>query len=144
MGIGADLLRLHELDRLLRRPWFRAFAYTEAELAVAAGYGPDRAREFLAGRFAAKEAVLKAIGTGMTGGVRPCQVAVLKGDDGAPLVRLSGAAAERAAAAGLGSVGVSITHKGDLVLAVALAVPGRPDDGLLAGLADSVNEQFAA
>ncbi|MFD3326422.1 holo-ACP synthase [Streptomyces sp. NPDC058701] len=142
MAIGADLLRLHELDRLLGRPWFRRFAYTEAELAVAAGYGPDRAREFLAGRFAAKEAVLKAIGTGMTGGVRPCQVAVLKGDDGAPVVRLSGAAADRAAEAGLSAVGVSITHKGDLVLAVALAAPGGRDGTLLASLAHAVNELF--
>ncbi|MFD5649185.1 MULTISPECIES: holo-ACP synthase [unclassified Streptomyces] len=124
MRIGVDLLRLGELDRLLARPWFRSFVYTDAESAIAAGFGPDRAREFLAGRFAAKEAVLKALGTGMTGGVRLCQVAVLRTDEGAPLVRLSGAAADRAAAAGIVEVRVSLTHKGDLAFAVALALEG--------------------
>ncbi|MFC9848844.1 holo-ACP synthase [Streptomyces sp. NPDC060223] len=121
MHIGVDLLYLDELDRLLTRPWFRAFAYAEPELALAAGFGPDRRREFLAGRYAAKEAVLKALGTGMTGGVRPCQVAVLRTDEGAPVVRLDGAAAARAAEAGITEVRVSLTHKRGLAFAIALA-----------------------
>ncbi|MFJ5121766.1 4'-phosphopantetheinyl transferase superfamily protein [Kitasatospora sp. NPDC088548] len=60
----------------------RAFVYDEAELAAAEAFGPDRAREFLAGRSAAKEAVLKALGTGFTGGIRPRDVAVLRTDGG--------------------------------------------------------------
>ncbi|RFU83331.1 holo-ACP synthase [Streptomyces triticagri] len=128
MGVGVDLVQLGELDRLLGRDWFRAFVYTDRELGVAAGFGPDRAREFLAGRFAAKEAVLKAIGTGMTGGVRPCQVSVLPSDRGVPVVRLAGPAAERASAAGVSEVRVSLSHKRGLAFAVALALDdaGRP------------------
>ncbi|MEU5693150.1 4'-phosphopantetheinyl transferase superfamily protein [Actinosynnema sp. NPDC020468] len=118
MRIGVDLLRAHELDALLTRPWFRAFTYSPAELAVADGFGADRRREFLAGRFAAKEAVLKALGTGF--GVRPHQVSVLRDAAGGPVVLLTGRAAE--VAAGL-DVRVSITHKADLVLAFALATP---------------------
>ncbi|MEE1781394.1 holo-ACP synthase [Streptomyces sp. SP17BM10] len=124
MWIGVDLLHIGELDRLLGRPWFRAFAYDAAELATAEAFGPERAREFLAGRFAAKEAVLKALGTGFTGGIRPRDVAVLRSDGGAPVVRLSGAAAARATGLGVADVQVSITHKRDLVLAAALARPG--------------------
>ncbi|MER6667107.1 4'-phosphopantetheinyl transferase superfamily protein [Amycolatopsis japonica] len=118
MRIGADLLYVGELDRLLARPWFRAYVYAESELATAAGFGPDRCREFLAGRFAAKEAVAKAIGTGFADGVTPRQIAVERADSGAALVVLTGAAA----ALGVVDVQVSITHKADLVLAVALAV----------------------
>ncbi|KAA2264197.1 4'-phosphopantetheinyl transferase superfamily protein [Solihabitans fulvus] len=122
MWIGVDLLRLGELDRLVLRPWFRAYVYDETELAVADAFGPDRRREFLAGRFAGKEAVLKAIGSGAACGVRPCQVAIRRSATGAPVVELAGAAAERAAALGVAEVRVSITHKGDLVLALAVGV----------------------
>ncbi|MEU3768669.1 4'-phosphopantetheinyl transferase superfamily protein [Amycolatopsis keratiniphila] len=122
MRIGADLLYVGELDRLLARLWFRAYVYAESELATAAGFGPDRCREFLAGRFAAKEAVAKAIGTGFADGVTPRQIAVERADSGAALVMLTGVAAARAAALGVVEVQVSITHKVDLVLAVALAV----------------------
>lgn len=122
MRIGADLLHLGELDRLLARPWFRAYVYAESELATAAGFGPDRRREFLAGRFAAKEAVAKAIGTGFAGGVAPRQIVVERADSGEALVVLTGAAAAGADALGVVEVQVSITHKADLVLAVALAV----------------------
>ncbi len=126
MWIGVDLLRLGELDRLLGRAWFRAFAYDRAELAEAGGFGPDRAREFLAGRFAAKEAVPKALGAGMAAGVKPCQVIVERSASGAPEVRLTGAAADRAAALGMAGIGVTITHKGDLAVAVAVGLPGEP------------------
>ncbi|WP_394430886.1 holo-ACP synthase [Streptomyces sp. SGAir0957] len=123
MWIGADLLHLGELDRLLGRDWFRSFVYAPEELVTAEGFGPDRAREYLAGRFAAKEAVLKVLGTGMAGGVRPCQVAVLREDDGSPTVRLSGTAAERAADLGVRRISVTITHKRNLVMALALGLP---------------------
>ncbi|MGP3983174.1 holo-ACP synthase [Streptomyces sp. KR80] len=122
MWIGVDLVYLGELDRLLDRAWFRAFAYDEAELATADGLGPERAREFLAGRFAGKEAVLKALGTGMACGVRPRQIAILRSDGGAPVVRLTGVAADRAADLGMAEVRVSISHKRDLVVAVALGL----------------------
>ncbi|MEV8456169.1 4'-phosphopantetheinyl transferase superfamily protein [Streptomyces sp. NPDC052095] len=126
MRIGADLLHLGELDRLLGRDWFRSFVYAPQELETAGRFGPDRAREFLAGRFAAKEAVLKVLGTGLTGGVRPAQVAVLREADGSPTVHLTGAAATRAATLNLHGVTVTITHKQDLVLAIALGEDGPP------------------
>ncbi|WP_371482675.1 holo-ACP synthase [Kitasatospora sp. NBC_00315] len=126
MWIGVDVLHEDELSALLERPWFRAYAYAPAELALAGDYGEERAREFLTGRFAAKEAALKVIGTGVGSGVTPRQVAVLRTVLGAPVVRLSGAAAQRARERGIAGISVSITHKRGLVMAAAIGVPGRP------------------
>ncbi|MFF1906155.1 holo-ACP synthase [Kitasatospora sp. NPDC058218] len=125
MWIGVDVLQEGELAALLGRPWFRAYAYAPAELEIADSYGAERAREFLTGRFAAKEAVLKVIGTGFGGGVTPRQVAVLRADGGAPVVRLGGRAALRARERGIAGIGVSITHKRGLVIAAAIGTPDR-------------------
>ncbi|NEE61916.1 4'-phosphopantetheinyl transferase superfamily protein, partial [Streptomyces sp. SID8455] len=73
-----------------------------------------------AGRFAAKEAVLKALGRGLFQGIAPYDILVGRAPDGAPRVELHGSAAT--AAPGV-SVLVSITHKGDAVAAVALTIP---------------------
>ncbi|GAB3971772.1 hypothetical protein GCM10029978_047580 [Actinoallomurus acanthiterrae] len=126
MSLGVDVLTVGELDRLLARDWFRRYAYTDAELAEAASFGSSRRREFLAGRFAAKEAIGKALGTGWSGGIRPCHIGVPRAADGSPTVELTGPAARRAHERGLESVRVSITHKRDLVVAVALANAGGP------------------
>ncbi|MGW1053683.1 holo-ACP synthase [Streptomyces sp. NPDC001118] len=124
MWIGIDLMREGELDALLERAWFRAYAYAPEELAVAASFGTRRAVEFLTGRFAGKEAVLKVIGTGMGGGVTPRQVAIVRTEGGAPLVRLSGLAAQRAEERGVVGISVSISHKKGMVIAAAIGASG--------------------
>ncbi|GAB3981105.1 4'-phosphopantetheinyl transferase superfamily protein [Plantactinospora veratri] len=65
MRLGIDLMSVDELDRLTRRAWFIRYAFADAELAHADRLSGERRREFLAGRFAAKEAVLKVLGTGL-------------------------------------------------------------------------------
>ncbi|MDH6134309.1 holo-[acyl-carrier protein] synthase [Kitasatospora sp. MAA4] len=121
LSIGIDVLHEDELDALLERPWFRSYTYAPEELATADSFGAQRAREFLAGRFAAKEAALKALGTGVSDGVTPRQVAILRAPGGTPVVRLSGAAARHAEAHGIAGISVSITHKRGLVIAAAIA-----------------------
>lgn len=121
MLIGIDVLHADELDQLLTRGWFREYAYATEELAVANGYSEERAKEFLVGRFAGKEAVLKATRSGIGGGVTPRQVAILREESGAPVVQLTGVAARRAADLGVAEVRVSIAHKDELVIAVAIA-----------------------
>ncbi|AEW96627.1 holo-acyl-carrier-protein synthase [Streptantibioticus cattleyicolor NRRL 8057 = DSM 46488] len=118
-----DVLHEDELAALLRRPWFRAYTYAPEELAAADAFGERRAREFLTGRFAGKEAALKVIGTGVGAGVTPRQVAILRTEDGGPVVRLSGAAARHAEARGIADISVSITHKKGVVVAAAIGVP---------------------
>lgn len=116
--VGLDVLDRHELDRLLLRPWFLRFVFSEAEIAAAEAMTGERRREFLAGRFAAKEAVLKALGKGLLNGVAPREIDVARAADGAPDVHLSGRAAQLAR----GPITLSIAHKQDIVTAVAIVV----------------------
>jgi holo-[acyl-carrier protein] synthase len=123
MRIGVDLLTVSELDRLLGRRWFDGYCFAVAELAEAGGLADGRRREFLAGRFAAKEAILKVLGLGLFQGVVPREIAVARGLSGAPLVGLTGRAKTAADQAGLAGISVSITHKRDLVCALAIGWP---------------------
>ncbi len=117
--LGLDLVSLGELDRLVERRWFVTYFFAEAEMAHAATLGGSRRREFLAGRFAAKEAVLKVLGVGLFEGVRPRDIAVEPVGSGAPRVTLSDTAAVAAARAEIAQVTVSISHKHEMVAAVA-------------------------
>ena len=112
-GIGIDVIEIRRIERALeRRPRLRERLFTPDELA----YADARARpgRHLAARFAAKEAVIKALGADRVG---PGSIEVVA-TDGAPAVRLSGAAAE---AAGDRVVLVSLTHSRETAAAVALA-----------------------
>jgi len=112
-SIGIDLLEIDRLERALeRRPTLAERLFTEAERAYAAARA--RPARHLAARFCAKEAVSKALGLPL----RPREVEVVPGECG-PSVRLSGAAAERAAKLGVG-VHISLTHGRELAAAAAL------------------------
>jgi holo-[acyl-carrier protein] synthase len=114
-GVGIDLLEIDRLERALaRRPGLAHRLFTEGERA----YADTRARPamHLAARFCAKEAVAKALA------LRAWSwrdVEVLGGGDGPPRVRLSGAAADRAAELGA-DVRISLTHTRGLAAAVAV------------------------
>jgi holo-[acyl-carrier protein] synthase len=113
-SIGIDLLEIERLERALqRRPRLAQRLFTDAER----DYAARRARpgQHLAARFCAKEAVAKALGL-TAWSFR--DVEVVSGD-GAPTVRLHGAAAERAAFLGV-AVCVSLTHSTKDAAAVAL------------------------
>lgn len=77
--------------------------------------------ECYAARFAGKEAVLKALGTGLSG-CRWQDVEILAGDRGQPVVCLAGGAARAAEAAGIGKVMVSLAHERDMAIAFAVAL----------------------
>ena len=96
-------------DSFLRR------VYTEFEIAYCRG----RIRE-LAVRFAAKEAMMKALGTGIRG-VGWREIEILADRRGKPLVYLHGRARKRAEAIGLGQPEVSLTHSEDMALAFVVA-----------------------
>lgn len=114
LDVGIDLLEIERLERALeRRPRLAVRLFTEAERA----YADRRARpgQHLAARFCAKEAVAKALAM-EAWSFRDVEVL---GDGDAPEVRLSGAAAERAAALGV-EVRVSLTHTRRDAAAVAI------------------------
>ncbi len=118
-GIGIDAVEIERIRgsraRLGERFERRVLSDAEREL-LAASSTPDA---FLAGRFAAKEAVMKVLGTGWAKGVRFRDIEVLKDSDGVPVVHLLGVAGERARALGVVQVLVSITHTRDLAMAMA-------------------------
>jgi holo-[acyl-carrier protein] synthase len=110
-GIGIDLIEIERIERALeRRPRLRERLFRPGELA----YADARARpgRHLAARFAAKEAVIKAIGKPLA----PAEIEVVAGEP--PTVELHGRAAELAAGR---EVAISLTHSRESAAAVALA-----------------------
>ena len=112
-GIGLDLCQVDRMrDQLEGRLIDRCF--TEAEAAYIRSRSA-KAAESMAGIWAAKEAVLKALGTGIAFPLQ--EVEVCHTDAGQPVVRLHGRTAEAAQG---GSFLVSITHEGGMAAAVAI------------------------
>ena len=119
LGLGIDLTEVARIEAACDRHGdrFLARVFTTAER----DHAGTRVRpaEYLAGRFAAKEAVLKALGTGWGGGLGFHDVEV-RGEGGPPRVVLGGPAQELFAAMGGRSVLVSITHSAGLAAATAV------------------------
>ena len=122
---GCDLQRIDDVDVAIRAFGARYLdrVYTAREQRACHAAGVPSASS-LAARFAAKEAVLKLIGT--TDGVDLRSIEIDQADGGRPLVRLSGRAAELARAAALGEIDVSLSHSGDVALATAVALQAAP------------------
>src|SRR3989337_371931 len=112
-SVGVDIIEIPRIRQALDR-WGERFlsrVYTGAELKICRA-NPER----LAGRFAAKEAVMKALGTGVRGvGWREIEVLPMRG--GKPLVFLSGRARDRAEAMGLSELAISLTHSNEFAIA---------------------------
>lgn len=85
---------------------------------------PEDRVPFFGGRLAAKEAVLKALGTGYAGDVAVRQVEIVRHPDGSPGVRLRGAAKDAADKLGVGRWLLSISHTETVAVASAIAVSG--------------------
>jgi holo-[acyl-carrier protein] synthase len=121
VGVGIDLVEVDRIRRMLEDhpAQFRDRCFTEGEDAYCAPR--VNAAESFAARFAVKEAVMKVLGTGWAEGVAWRHIEVVKDEAGAVSVNLTGGAAERAAALGIGMVHVSITHTTGMAAAVAVA-----------------------
>jgi holo-[acyl-carrier protein] synthase len=118
LSVGVDIVEIERVERAVVR-WngrFLKHVYTDAEVALCRGRVPE-----LAVRFAGKEAISKALGTGLVG-VSWREMEVLSDERGKPLVFLHGRAAERAAKLGLGELAISLSHSQQY--AVALVVGG--------------------
>jgi holo-[acyl-carrier protein] synthase len=122
VGHGIDLVEVAALRRWIEDPRDPLIprCFTADELAEIGG-GPDRI-ERLAGRFAAKEAVLKALGTGFGDGVAFKDVVVRRKPGGPPEVVLSGGAALAAQDLGVTGWRLSISHAGGMAIASAIAL----------------------
>lgn len=130
-GIGVDMLEIARMQHALdERPYFIRRLFTEDERM----YCEHTARpaEHYAGRFAAREAVLKALGLGFGNGVGIGDVSVVRDDSGRPHALLAGRAAEVALEQGVREVALSISHTHDVAVANAVAVTDvvrpKPDE----------------
>lgn len=118
-GVGIDAVDVDRLRRaLVRRPRLAERLFTDAERAYAGRVADPGPR--LAARFAAKEAVAKALGVGI-GAVSWRDVEVVRASSGAPGVALAGRAAALAAGRGVGRWHVSLSHTDSLAVASVVA-----------------------
>lgn len=124
-ALGVDVVHIPTWSGIRTRtgPALDRRVYTDGELHFAQGR-PDR----LATRLAAKEAVLKLLGTGIRGiGLR--DVEVVSNAEGEPTVVLHGPARDRHAELLLGPIAVSLCHEEDMAYAVVVALPARASGG---------------
>ncbi len=127
IAVGVDVVDVPRFARMvaLHGPSLSGLVFSAPELATCRG-SPSR----LAARFAAKEAVAKALGTGI-GGIGWRDVEVRTGASGAPELALSGNARTLARAQGLGAWSLSLSHDAGCAVAVVVALGpiGRPSTG---------------
>jgi holo-[acyl-carrier protein] synthase len=124
VGHGIDIVELRSIEERLASDeddWVDgAFSHEEQEQA---DLPPNRVH-FFAGRYAAKEAVAKALGTGFTEEVAWLDVEILRSPSGAPEVRLSEGAQVVARTLGISRWFISISHSGAYAVASAIAEAG--------------------
>ena len=119
---GIDIVEIGELRRLINEPGghFMTRCFTSAEQ-LDAGEGPNRI-DRLAGRFAAKEAVAKALGVGWGNGIAWTDIEIRTMDSGAPDIVLHRRAKEVADQLGVIRFLISTSHTGAYAIASSLAL----------------------
>jgi holo-[acyl-carrier protein] synthase len=117
VGLGVDMEEITRVGEAITRHGrhFLERVFTAAEIAYCERH--RNSVERYAGRFAAKEATMKALGTGWSKGVRWIDIEVTRPPGSRPTIILHGAARERAERMGMRQISLSITHTGNLAFA---------------------------
>ena len=125
IGSGIDLTEIARIQQSIDRYGKRFLdrVYTAAEQAYC--LRKRRSAESFAGRFAAKEAGAKALGTGISFGVNWLEIEVVREPSGRPSLRFYGRAAEIAKRQGVMRSNLSLTHTADLAVASVVLEDGR-------------------
>lgn len=133
MGVGVDIVDIARFEKSIERtPSLPERLFTEGER--------GRPVQSLAGHFAAKEALIKALAG--SGGMNWHEVVVVQNEDGAPSFVLSGKAFARMQTKGVSAVHLSISHDAGLAIAVVLAEGGIT--GLAPGTVEDVMTKVTA
>mgnify|MGYP005839413245 CR=1 FL=1 len=117
LSVGVDIIEVARIARAIER-WgdrFLKHIYTDAELGYCRGHTPE-----LAVRFAGKEAISKALGTGLYG-ISWKEMEILDNRRGRPFVRLYGRALARAERLGLREWSISLSHSDVHAIAFVVA-----------------------
>ncbi|MDR0522573.1 MAG: holo-ACP synthase [Planctomycetaceae bacterium] len=122
IGIGTDIVGCGRMERMLAEhgEHFTSHVFTALESAYSLR-GKNAVQHF-SGRWAAKEAVLKALGTGWVSGITWRDVEVINDPAGKPVVHLHGGAAKKAAELSITEILLSISHCRSYATAFAVAV----------------------
>lgn len=126
MGLGVDIVECERIRRLIERrdDAFLQRVFTEGERGYCSRMA-DPAPHYAA-RWAAKEAVAKALGTGIGAAAALAEIEVVRTESGAPTLLLSGSAAATAARLGLAGFRISLSHTKELAIAIVQAVQAEP------------------
>lgn len=121
VGLGVDIVEIERMARIIERsPAFAERVFTDDERAYCEGTAVPAVHYAL--RFAAREAVVKALGTGFSCGIGVRDVEVRRASNGRPFVRLSGAARRIAAEQGVRELPLSLSYTHSEAVACALAI----------------------
>ena len=121
VGLGVDIVEIARMKKILKRtPSFSTKIFSEAERAYCDSK-PNPEIHY-ATRFAAKEAVLKALGTGFSEGIKPRDIEVTRNSKGKPSLVLSGRAKEVAESYGVIEVPLSLSYTHQDAVACAMAI----------------------
>lgn len=118
VGVGCDIIEIERIARAIKNESFIRRVFTAEEAAYCQRRGQQAAASFAA-RFAAKEAVLKALGTGLREGSLQ-GIAVDSDGLGKPLVQLSGHFAMLAKQLGVKNIQISLSHSRDFAVAYVI------------------------
>jgi holo-[acyl-carrier protein] synthase len=117
VGLGIDIAEIDRIEAAIARNGQRFIdrIFTRGEIAYCERH-KNRVERY-AGRFAVKEAAMKALGTGWRRGVRWVDIEVVNLPSGKPTLKLAGVTREIAARMGVNAISISITHSGNLAMA---------------------------
>ena len=111
VGVGVDLVEISRLERTLCRRWAKTFVarvFSEEEISTCRS--SPRPAEAFAARFAAKEALAKALGTGFSRGITPATIHIQGTERSRPSIQLVGAALDVAKSMNVASIHLSLSH----------------------------------
>ena len=119
LGIGCDLTEVERIKKAIARKGFKERVFAPEEIAYCTGPHGDKAQSYAA-RFAAKEAFLKAIGTGLRGSGQLTEIAVINDGMGKPELKVTGYFADYIEKLGVKKIHLTLSHTAAAAMAVVV------------------------
>ncbi|MCF7920594.1 MAG: holo-ACP synthase [Candidatus Cloacimonetes bacterium] len=118
IGIGTDLIEVARLEKSVNKPAFLKKVFTDKELELCEK--KQSRLQSLAARFAAKEACMKALGTGWAKGVCFYEIEILNDEKGTPRINLLGKTRDLAEKLGVQNISISLSHIKNIATATVI------------------------
>lgn len=122
IGLGVDLVDIQKIRESIKRLDFRCKVFTVEEIKICEGF--TNAEEHYAGKFAAKEAFMKAIGHGIRQEIWFTQIEVLNNENGMPFLQLTGKAQRITTELNVEKILLTISHSNGMAIAVVILEAG--------------------